>query len=124
MPYQVDTALLASLVRNHRGTRTLREAADDIMRLVGSISPATLLRIEQGKLPDLPVFLHLCNWLDVSLACLLYSTSPAPVPASDTAATVARLLRSDSRLAPAMANVLAVMVEATYTQLAGRTTNE
>ncbi|NML68098.1 XRE family transcriptional regulator [Hymenobacter sp. RP-2-7] len=119
MLYQVDTARLASLVRAKRGSQTLREAAEEITKAVGPVSVGTLLRVEQQRLPDLPVFLHFCNWLDVSPARLLYcSSSPMTAPAESTAATVARLLRSDSRLEPAMANVLAVMVEATYAQLA------
>ncbi|WP_324679874.1 hypothetical protein [Hymenobacter sp. GOD-10R] len=119
MLYQVDTARLASLVRAKRGGQTLREAAEEITKTVGPVSVGTLLRVEQQRMPDLPVFLHFCNWLNVSPARLLYCpSSPAAAPAESTAATVARLLRSDSRLEPAMANVLAIMVEATYTQLA------
>lgn len=119
MLYQVDTTRLASLVRAKRGSLTLREAAEEITKSVGPVSVGTLLRVEQQRLPDLPVFLHFCNWLEVSPAQLLYCpSSPAATPAETTAATVARLLRSDSRLEPAMASVLAIMVEATYTQLA------
>lgn len=119
MLYQVDTARLALLVRAKRGDRTLREAAEEITKSVGPVSVGTLLRVEQQRLPDLPVFLHFCNWLDVSPAQLLYCpSSPMAATTETTAATVARLLRADARLEPAMANVLAIMVEATYTQLA------
>ena len=72
MLYQVDTNLLASLVRKKRATLTLREAAAEISRAVGPVSVGTLLRVEQQHVPDLPVFLHFCNWLDVSPARLLY----------------------------------------------------
>jgi hypothetical protein len=119
MLYQVDTQLLASLVRAKRASQTLREAAEEITKTVGSVSVGTLLRVEQQHVPDLPVFLHFCNWLDMSPARLLYNTeSTAAASAETTAATVARLLRSDARLEPAMANVLAIMVEATYAHLA------
>lgn len=118
MLYHVDTQLLTSLVRTKRAGQTLREAAEEITRTVGAVSVGTLLRVEQQKLPDLPVFLHFCNWLEVSPARLLYSSSPAPAPVETTAVVVARLLRSDKHLEPAMANVLAIMVEATYAQLA------
>ena len=119
MLYQVDTQLLASLVRAKRGSQTLREAAEEITKTVGPVSTGTLLRVEQRHVPDLPVFLHFCNWLAVSPARLLYSqTATTAAPAETTAATVARLLRSDARLEPAMANVLAIMVEATYAHLA------
>lgn len=119
MLYQVDTARLASLVRTKRGGQTLREAAEEITKSVGPVSVGTLLRVEQQHLPDLPVFLHFCNWLEVSPARLLYCpSSPVAVPAETTATTVTRLLRADARLEPAMANVLAIMVEATYAQFA------
>ena len=117
MLYQVDTQLLASLVRAKRGSQALREAAEEITKTVGPVSTGTLLRVEQQHVPDLPVFLHFCNWLAVSPARLLY-TKETTAPAETTAATVARLLRSDARLEPAMANVLAIMVEATYAHLA------
>jgi transcriptional regulator with XRE-family HTH domain len=126
MLYQVDTQLLASLVRTKRAGQTLREAAEEITRTTGPVSVGTLLRVEQQRVPDLSVFLHFCNWLDVSPARLLYNPArllynteaTAVAPAETTAATVARLLRSDARLEPAMANVLAIMVEATYAHLA------
>lgn len=127
MAYLVDVELLAALVRKRRGTMTLREAAEAITGSAGPVSVATVLRVEQKKLPDLPVFLHLCNWLQVPPARLLYAVPPIPgavagdvgagTAGETTAATVARLLRSDRRLEPAMANVLAIMIEATYAQL-------
>lgn len=119
MLYQVDTARLASLARAKRGSLTLREAAEGITKSVGPVSVGTLLRVEQQRLPDLQVFLHFCNWLDVSPAQLLYCpSSPVAAPAESPSAMVARLLRADARLEPAMANVLAIMVEATYANLA------
>ena len=119
MLYQVDTTLLASLVRTKRSGQTLRETAEKITKSVGSVGVGTLLRVEQQRVPDLLVFLHFCNWLDVSPAQLLYCpSSPGLALTETTAATVAQLLRSDARLEPAMANVPAIMVEATYVQLA------
>jgi hypothetical protein len=119
MLHQVDTQLLASLVRAKRGSQTLREAAEEITKTTGPVSVGTLLRVEQERVPDLPVFLHFCNWLAVAPARLLYNTeATAAASAETTAVTVAWLLCSDARLEPAMANVLAIMVEATYAQLA------
>ena len=118
MTYRADTQILATLVRTKRAGQTLREAAAEITRTVGPVSVGTLLRVEQQQVPDLPVFLHFCNWLDVSPARLLYCPTPATAPVETTAAVVARLPRSDKYLEPAMANVLAIMVEATYAHLA------
>ncbi|MFD1470288.1 hypothetical protein ACFQ48_18825 [Hymenobacter caeli] len=117
MLYRVDTELLASLVRTKRAGQTLREAAEEITRTIVPVSVGTLLRVEQQKVPDLPVFLHLCNWLAVAPGRLLYGPSPVTAATETTATTVVRLLRSDKRLEPAMANVLAIMIEATYAQL-------
>jgi len=47
-------------VREHRGLRKLRETAAEI-----GISPATLLRVESGRIPDVLTFGKLCNWLQL-----------------------------------------------------------
>lgn len=57
----LDIERLSSQVKERRGTKTLRETAQEI----GEIRIATLSRIKQGKIPDLTTFLLLCNWLGV-----------------------------------------------------------
>lgn len=47
-------------IQEKRGSMGLREAAKNI-----GISPATLSRIENGKVPDLDTFSKLCRWLDI-----------------------------------------------------------
>jgi transcriptional regulator with XRE-family HTH domain len=49
---------LGGLVRERRGPGKLRETAAEI-----GISPATLLRVESGRIPDIPTFGKLCKWL-------------------------------------------------------------
>ena len=51
---------LGALVRSKRGQRKLREVAREI-----GIGPATLLRVESGRIPDVVTFGKLCNWLKV-----------------------------------------------------------
>ncbi len=51
---------LGPMVREKRGHSTLREAAREI-----GIGPATLMRVENGRIPDLATFGKICNWLDV-----------------------------------------------------------
>jgi|SRR5882762_8353970 len=51
---------LGALVRTKRGQRKLREVAREI-----GIGPATLLRVESGRIPDVVTFGKLCNWLKV-----------------------------------------------------------
>lgn len=57
---QARLSSLGSEVRKHRGDRSLREAA----RVIG-ISPATLMRVESGRVPDVETFGKLCSWLNV-----------------------------------------------------------
>lgn len=51
---------LSILVKVKRESQSLREAS----KLIG-ISPATLSRIENGKVPDLDTFSKLCKWLEL-----------------------------------------------------------
>ncbi len=57
----LDIQQLATLLKSKRGERGLREIAEEI----GNVSPATLSRIENGKMLDVETFLHLCDWLQV-----------------------------------------------------------
>jgi transcriptional regulator with XRE-family HTH domain len=79
----VPQARLASLgneVRKHRGNKTLRESA----RTIG-ISPATLMRVESGRVPDVETFGKLCIWLGVDPRGYLGMKAPSPdLPAGST----------------------------------------
>lgn len=48
---------LAKRVRGNRASKGIREAAKEI-----GISPATLSRVENGKIPDLETFGLICAW--------------------------------------------------------------
>jgi UDP-N-acetylglucosamine 1-carboxyvinyltransferase len=62
MTSMLDTEQLATLLKAQRGTRGLREIAQEI----GNVSPATLSRIENGKMLDVETFLAICDWLELS----------------------------------------------------------
>lgn len=49
---------LAERLRQQRLGKGVREVAKDI-----GVSPATLSRVENGKIPDLETFGKLCSWL-------------------------------------------------------------
>lgn len=49
---------LGAIVRERRGPNKLRETA----RAIG-IGPATLMRVEAGRIPDVETFGKLCRWL-------------------------------------------------------------
>ena len=51
---------LSKMVTAKRGDKKLRETAKEI-----AISPATLMRIEGGRIPDVATFGKICHWLDV-----------------------------------------------------------
>lgn len=51
---------LGVLVREKRGHHKLRETAKEI-----GIGPATLMRVESGRIPDVETFGKLCHWLKI-----------------------------------------------------------
>ena len=51
---------LGALVRKKRGKAKLRETAQEI-----GIGAATLLRVESGRIPDVPTFGKICKWLEI-----------------------------------------------------------
>ena len=51
---------LGALVRDKRGQRKLRETAAEI-----GIGPSTLMRVENGRIPDIETFGKLCHWLEL-----------------------------------------------------------
>jgi transcriptional regulator with XRE-family HTH domain len=51
---------LGAIVREKRADRKLRQTAREI-----GIGPATLMRVEAGRVPDLETFGKLCTWLEM-----------------------------------------------------------
>ena len=51
---------LGGLVRDKRGKKKLRETAAEI-----GIGPSTLMRVENGRMPDIETFGKLCHWLQL-----------------------------------------------------------
>jgi len=107
----LDTERLANLVRSKRGSRGLRETAQEI----GDVSPSTISRVENGKTPDIDTFLALCDWLEVPPAELIKNTEDEDDV--DTPEAIAIQLRADKKLDPAIANALASLVKAAYKDL-------
>lgn len=62
MKSTLNTELLASMIKSKRGKKGLRDTAEEL----GTVSAATLSRVEQGKLPDVETFIKICKWLGVS----------------------------------------------------------
>ncbi len=57
---KLTLANLGKLVRDRRGGKRLREAAETI-----GISAPTLMRIENGRVPDVETFGKVCHWLEM-----------------------------------------------------------
>lgn len=112
----LDTERLANLVRGKRGSRGLRETAKEI----GNVSPSTISRVENGKVPDMDTFLALCDWLEVPPAELIKNTENEE-NTLNTPEAITIQLRADKNLDPAIANALASLVKAAYKDLSKRT---
>lgn len=108
MKYNLDTEMLSNLVRNKRDNRGLRQTAKE----VGSISPSTISRVENGKTPDIDTFLALCDWLEVPPTELIKNTEEKED--LGTPEKIAMILRSDKNLPPEAANALALLIKAAF----------
>jgi len=82
----------------------MREVAREI-----GISPATLSRIETGRLPDLRTFSKLCGWLKIDPAELLGCKIEAK-PAALSESSMGVHLRADKNLRPEAAKALTDMI--------------
>jgi transcriptional regulator with XRE-family HTH domain len=71
MNSELNTSLLAGMLKAKRGSTGLRNTAAEI----GDISSATLSRIEQGKLPDVETFIKICKWLEVTTETFIISNN-------------------------------------------------
>ncbi|MDJ1175360.1 helix-turn-helix domain-containing protein [Roseofilum capinflatum] len=115
MGSSLNMSRLATLVRTKRGNKGLRETA----RQIGKVSPSTLSRVENGKMPDMETFLLLCDWLQVPPAELIENSEEPQVSTDmDASEAIAIQLRADKNLDPATANALAALVKAAYRDLA------
>lgn len=100
---------LGRLVRDKRGPKKIRETAKEV-----GIGTATLMRIENGRTPDVETFGKVCKWLNIDPGTFLgfdsqlASQSQEPLPASIT--SVATHLRIDQNPQPETVRAIAQMV--------------
>lgn len=93
---------LASRIADKRAGLGVREAAKQV-----GISPATLSRVENEKIPDLETFSRICRWLGEDPAIFLGIT-PAP---SASATPMARVhFKKDSAISAASAKALGELI--------------
>lgn len=112
-PYEVrhlDVAQLGSMLRQHRGSLSLRQAAES-----AGVSFSTFTRVESGSQPDLTSFTLLCAWLGVPPSQFFVSGAAREMEPIEE---VISHLSSDPRLAPAAASRIADMLRSMYEALA------
>jgi transcriptional regulator with XRE-family HTH domain len=79
------TKRLAQRIQEHRAGKGIREAAGEV-----GVSPATLSRVENGKVPGLETFSKICRWLGEDPAIYLGIT-PAKASGHDPNTEASRL---------------------------------
>ena len=72
MSYYLDVYLLAQLIRQKQGDKSLRE----LERATG-VGASTFSRLLHYKNPDIDTFLSICDWLEVSPGELFKNTDDA-----------------------------------------------
>ena|SRR5882762_2365332 len=109
---------LGAMLRDRRGRLGIREASKGI-----GISPATLVRVEAGRMPDLETFQKICAWLRVNPAEIL--DIPTDVDSSagsaNSSPVVAVHLRADKTLPPEAASDIAALIVVAHQELMRRT---
>jgi transcriptional regulator with XRE-family HTH domain len=110
MQSNLNTELLAGMLKEKRGDKGLRTVADEI----GNVSAATLSRIEQGKIPDVDTFIRICKWLGKSTDTFIISNSKKR-PASNKEQVVAHL-RAEKELTKDTINMLIKMIDLAYSK--------
>jgi transcriptional regulator with XRE-family HTH domain len=91
---------LGRLALERRAERGIREVAVEV-----GISPATLSRVERGKMPDLETFGKVCRWLKIDPASVL---GIASTKAEASGPSVH--FRKDQAISPETAKALAQMI--------------
>lgn len=109
---ELNSTLLAEMIKSKRGNRGLREAAKEI----GGVSAPTLSRIENGNLPDIDTYFRLCQWLDVpSDFFSVKNTAKSQAPSSKK--EVIAHLRADKTLPQSTAEALIEMINLAYAKI-------
>jgi len=104
---------LGKLLSERRGGRGIREFAREL-----DISPATLSRIENGKLPDLDTFSKICSYLNLDPAEILQVDVTAKRAAAASAPPVAAVhFKADQALEPTAAADLGALIFAADKEL-------
>ena len=108
MQATLNTELLAGMLKNKRADKGLRAIAMEI----GSVSAATLSRIEQGKIPDVDTFIRICKWLNVSSDTFIVNDIENKLVS--TKEQIVAHLRAERTLNKETINMLIKMIDLAY----------
>lgn len=97
-----------------RGSRGIREFAGEI-----GVSPATLSRVERGKLPDLETFSKICKYLKIDPAEILQIPKQAGKKESAMVEEIGTAVhfKADATLDPDAAKDLAFLILAAQKEM-------
>lgn len=98
-------AALGAKVREKRGDRKLRDVAKEI-----GVGAATLMRIENGRAPDLATFGKMCRWLGIDPRPLLGVAVKEEGTETRAPLQVSAHFRTDQHPKPETVNALAKMI--------------
>jgi transcriptional regulator with XRE-family HTH domain len=106
----VDVDLLRELIRSRRKSenQSLREAAEQV-----GVSAATLLRMENGQIPNRASLIRITEWLQVPLDQVLQKPMPRPAHGG-TMAQIEVHLRADPHLDSHAAQAITEAVQKLY----------
>lgn len=97
---------LGQMVRERRGTRKLREVAREI-----GIGAATLMRVENGRIPDVTTFGKICQWLGMDPGVFLgFEKARSESGSGAGPLQVSAHFRADQTPQPETAQALAQMI--------------
>jgi transcriptional regulator with XRE-family HTH domain len=106
----LDMTALRELVRERRGTQSLRKTAEEV-----GVSFSTLARVEAGAQPDLTSFTQICAWLGIAPSRFFTPVAERELDPLEQAITH---LHQDPRLTSEAANSMADMLKQMYGVLA------
>lgn len=108
-----DAQLFATRIKVKRGNRSLRQTTKDIGETGGDVSASTLLRLEQGKTPDMKAFIAICDWLGTEPDEFML-TSQRPAEPSDPMERIEFILRYETMIAPVKIEAIMIILRALY----------